>query len=676
MRTLAMLLGILGLTAGFAQSWMGLNYAAGIGECELDASPRNDIADGWSVFWSGQGGEAWSVEGIQWSVSSSRRFRGDFAQQIAINRNRENPVRFVYRLPAIEPSRPPFIVPPEGAPLLVRARYWAENTANVQIQLYVRSGEVRRLVAELTPNLGWQTLSTIVPFSNNSQGQPQFFVEFEFALGAGVSRAQVAIDSVEVLWTGSPQPQRARPNPLKILHVNNPQSHHQVLLDPPADFIITDFSQIVALREYYPTIPLGVYVNVAQTTDRTPTPWNDLYGGYEFVFQNHPSWFLRNDQGNIFANPGYPDLYPLDIGLAAVRQWAIQSFSQMTNDYPIPEWFLCDNAGSWWQSQQYPTRTSILPRWTEYFAQVFSHVRNALNRKIAINAGSHAGAFVDNNEGTRWIQHVDAVMLEHVITFWGSSGGYQYRDYRLNRSTAVHTESTWWSTLRAVNAYPEKKWLLMCMADPSNTDMVRYILASYFVIMHDNTYLMIDPRGSSEPNLYLRWTVLPEVWVPIGRPVGSWRVQAGTAADHTGALFARDFENGIVLVNPTANRSYTYTLPRSYKNWDGQVLAEGTVLAIGPRTGVALYAAPEVRLSIQNDKSTALPGEAVTITVAFENTGLADATNVKISVPLPDGMRFVSGSAGASVEGRTVSWIVSRLRPGERGTRTLQVQVQ
>lgn len=676
MRALWMFLVSLGLAVGFAQSWVGLNYAAGTGECELDAL-RDGVVDGWIRFWSGTAGESWEVEGIQWSVSSSRRFRGDFAQQITINRNREYPVRFVYRLPAIEPSLPPFIVPPEGTPLLVRARYWIENAANVQIRLYVNSGSTRHLTAELNPDsTGWKTLSTVIPFSRTSEGQPKFFVEFEFALGAGVSRAQIAIDSVEVLWVGYSLPQRARPNPLKILHYNQPPTHYQVLLHPPADFVIAEFSHIVALREYYPSIPLGVYVNLAQTINSSPTQWNDLYGGYDFVLQNYPNWFLRDNQGNIFANPGYPNLYPLDIGLPAVRQKAIQSFDEMTNGYPIPEWFFCDNAGSWWQCQQYPTRNSILPRWTEYFAQVLSHVRSNLNRKIAINAGTHAGAFLDNNEGTRWIQYADAVMLEHAITYWGSSAGYQYRDYRLNRTTAVHTESTWWATLRAVNAYPDKKWLLVCMSDYSNVDMIRYILASYFVIMHDDTYLMIEARGSSEPNMYLLWLSRPEVWVPIGRPVGSWRVQAGTAADHTGALFARDFEYGIVLVNPTANQSYTYTLPRSYKNWDGQVLAQGTVLTIGPRTGVVLYAAPEVRLSIQTERSTVLPGETVTLTVAFENVGLADATNVKVSVPLPEGMNFVSGSAGAWVEGRTVNWIVSQLRPGERGTRTLQVQVQ
>jgi hypothetical protein len=37
MRTAVLLLALLGITCAFSQAWVGLNYAAGTGECELDA---------------------------------------------------------------------------------------------------------------------------------------------------------------------------------------------------------------------------------------------------------------------------------------------------------------------------------------------------------------------------------------------------------------------------------------------------------------------------------------------------------------------------------------------------------------------------------------------------------------------------------------------------------------
>jgi uncharacterized repeat protein (TIGR01451 family) len=267
-------------------------------------------------------------------------------------------------------------------------------------------------------------------------------------------------------------------------------------------------------------------------------------------------------------------------------------------------------------------------------------------------------------------------MLEHVITFGGSSGGYQYRGYRRNRQTSHHTEHTWWATLQAVNAHPDKKWLLVCMSDYGNTEMIRYILASYFVMAHDNTYLMIDARASSEPNKYLLWLRRPEIWVPLGRPTGSWRVQAGTASDHTGALFARDFEYGIVLVNPTPDREYTYTLPRAYKNWDGEVVPQGTTLTIRPRTGVALYAAPEIVLEITPQQITALPGEIVTFQVRCRNQGLQSGTNLQVSVPLPDGVEFISASDGGQYSNRQVRWTLPQLDTGQTRTLTFQARIQ
>jgi uncharacterized repeat protein (TIGR01451 family) len=676
MRTpILILMLLLGITCAFAQSWGGLNYAAGMGECELDVAPRDGVADGWIAFWAGQQDTSWAAEGIQLSVSSRKVFRGRFAQQISINRTKEYPGRFVIYLPAIDPSHPPFIVPPQGTPLLVRARYIAENVSNAQINVNIYSGSTRRLIGSYTSNqMGWQTLSAIEPLTHNNQGQPLFYLEFEISLGSGDSRAQIAIDSVEVLWIGYTVPQRMRPNPLKIAEYNTSNSHHQILLNPQPDFVITAFSHVAALREYYPAVSLGIYVDMPQTANLTPVPWNDLYGGYEFVLRNHPDWFLRDDQGNIISNPGYPYLYPLNISLPEVRQQAISSLSRMDAEAPLPEWIFFDNVGAWWLAQQFP---GILQYWTEYISQVSEHVHNRLNRKVVINAGAFAGAFLDGNAGTQWIQHVDAVMLEHTITFYGGSPrDYRYHNYRRNRSTAHHTEQTWWATLCAVNAYPNKKWLLVCMSNHSNRDMIRYILASYFVMMHENTYLMIDARGSSEQNKYLFWSRCPEAWIPLGQPTGSWRVQAGTVADYTGALFARDFEYGIVLVNPTSDKEYTYTLPRAYKDWDGTVLAQGTTLTIRPRQGVALYAAPEIVLEITPQQITALPGEIVTFQVRCRNQGLQSGTNLQVSVPLPDGVEFISASDGGQYSNRQVRWTLPRLDAGQTRTLTFQARIQ
>jgi uncharacterized repeat protein (TIGR01451 family) len=132
----------------------------------------------------------------------------------------------------------------------------------------------------------------------------------------------------------------------------------------------------------------------------------------------------------------------------------------------------------------------------------------------------------------------------------------------------------------------------------------------------------------------------------------------------------------ITRVNPTPDREYTYTLPRAYKNWDGEVVPQGTTLTIRPRTGVALYAAPEIVLEITPQQITALPGEIVTFQVRCRNQGLQSGTNLQVSVPLPDGVEFISASDGGQYSNRQVRWTLPRLDTGQTRTLTFQARIQ
>lgn len=660
---------------GFAQT--GIDYALPLGSCEIDEN-GDGFTDGW-LRWHRQINDInWSNEGISFTLSRSVKLDGERSQEIRIARSQGSQGSFIIELRPIWSVRMPYIMPPAGTPLLVRGWLRTENLQNVSIQVRITTGQRTIRLADIQLDTsGWMPVSAVVPLETNSNGEVQLYFTVEVSHGAGAASGRIWIDGVQVLWTGFSPPVRPRPNMLKIAHYNAPVPHWQMLLSPPVDFLIAPLPHSKAVADFLPGTPTAVYVNAAQTSSSQPTPFFDLYGGYQYVLANHPNWFLRRD-GQPFANPGYPDLWPLDIGLPAVRQRAIERLNAISEAVPLPEWIFFDNAGSWWQCDQYPTRQSVLPIWTGYFQTVFTHVRQQLGRKVAINAGSHVGAFIDGNEGTNWIQYVDCVMLEHVIVFLGGTPRtFRYQNYRLNRATSPHTDSTWWATLRAINAHPSKKWIIVAMNHPNvDLEMFRYILASYFVMAHENTYLMVEARETGESNLYHLWVNRPEVWVPLGTPRGSWRVAAGTANDASGALFARDFEYGIVLVNPTESQTYEYTLPHSYKNWDGQVLSAGTRLQIGPKTGVALYAAPEVVISLSPQQVTALPGETVTFTVQYRNNGLVDATNVKISVPLPEGLEFVSSSTGGQYLNRQISWTLPQVRVGQSGTLTFQARVQ
>lgn len=676
MRTLLTALGLgLGLTWATAQSLIALNYASGFGDCELDTD-QDGFADGWSVSHS-FGDQNWASIGVFPSLSVARRFTGERSQQITINRASGVAGRVLLQTRPIKPSDSLFILPPEGTPLLTRIRVQTENLAGVTVRISALSGESQYVLADSLPanTGGWQTLSRIIPLQRDANNALRLYLTVEINLQAGAASGRVWLDALEVLWLQYPAPNRARPNMLKIAHVNAPVPNWQMLLSPPVDLLIAPIEQVLALRPYRQDAVMAIYINAFTTADQPS--WRDLYGGYEYILRNHPSWFLTS-QGNPMRNPNEPDSWLLNIGLPEVRQRAVQRLDEMNQNFPLPEWLFFDNAGSWWPCDQYPTRNDILPRWTEFFQVVFSHVRQNLGRKVIFNGGSHAGAYLDGNEGANRLQYVDGVILEHVITlFGGDPRTYRYQVYRRNSATSPYTDASWWATLRAINTYPNKTWVIMPMVDPNHDlNMFRYALASYFVMAHEKTYLMLEARGSENPNKYHLWLSRPEVWIPLGNPTGSWRVVAGTATDASGALFARDFQYGVVLVNPTEQQTYSFTLPRAYKNWDGQVIPAGTRIDVGPKTGLAFYAAPEVSVTISPQQVTALPGETVTFTVLYRNDGLADATNVQISIPLPEGLVFVSGSSGAQFANGRITWTLPQVRAGASGTLTFQAQVQ
>ncbi len=666
----------LSLIISWSQPYIALNYGAGAGDCEIDFD-LNGLADGWDVYHS-WGTNPLSAVGVSTALVRDRFFNGQRAQYVEVNRASGTAGTINFQLLLINSSSLPAVLPPDGTPLRIGISLQTENLRGINVRIEIHSGDQVFLLASSVPanTQGWQRFSQIVPLARNASGEPLMRIVVRLQIREGSASGRLWIDAVECSWLQFPQPNRPRPNPLKIAHINVPPEHWSNLIAVPSDLVVQPIQTVYALKTFLPDRIFAIYLNAAHTTTRLPTPITDLYGGYDFVFNNHPNWLQRDSNGNPLFNPGYPDHAIIDWGLSEVQQFAISRLQNLYQIIPLPEWLFFDNAGSYWQSQQYPTRSQAYEAWSDYFQTVFSFVRNSLRKKIIINAGAGAGNYVDSNPGTQWLNYIDAVNLEHVITYYSSSSGYAYRPYRFNRSTLPPTDPSWWATLRALQENPNKVWSLMAMSDLSDTAMIRYIVASYFIMQNGRTYLMIEDRRTAGPHTYPGFVSRPELWIPLGEAQGNWRVVAGTATDASGALFARDYQYGIVLVNPTENQTYTYTLLRSYKNWDGQVLPAGTVLTIGPKKGEVLYAAPEIVVSLLPAQTTVMPGEAITLTVRYENRGLADATNVKISVPLPEGMTFVSGSAGAVVEGNTVSWVISRIRAGESGTKTLQVRVQ
>ena len=118
------------------------------------------------------------------------------------------------------------------------------------------------------------------------------------------------------------------------------------------------------------------------------------------------------------------------------------------------------------------------------------------------------------------------------------------------------------------------------------------------------------------------------------------------------------FPNGTTIVTNVAVIQSTQTPPTTS----------------GPaRTTVS--ASPALTLVKAVDAATARPGQTLTYTLSYANTGDADASAVFVSDALPPRTTFVSASGGGTASGNVVNWTLGALPSGATGTLTIVVRL-
>jgi uncharacterized repeat protein (TIGR01451 family) len=99
-----------------------------------------------------------------------------------------------------------------------------------------------------------------------------------------------------------------------------------------------------------------------------------------------------------------------------------------------------------------------------------------------------------------------------------------------------------------------------------------------------------------------------------------------------------------------------------------------------PEVTVTVTAATNLKLVKSSDKTgaTVIDGDSITYTLAYSNTGNANATNAKIGEAIPAGSTFVSCTGGCTTDGppvTTATWSLGTVNAGASGSVTLTVKV-
>jgi uncharacterized repeat protein (TIGR01451 family) len=84
---------------------------------------------------------------------------------------------------------------------------------------------------------------------------------------------------------------------------------------------------------------------------------------------------------------------------------------------------------------------------------------------------------------------------------------------------------------------------------------------------------------------------------------------------------------------------------------------------------------PKLALQKAADRTEAGPGDTITYTLTYSNSGDGPATNVTINESVPAGTEFVSCSDSCTTNGSSVSWSIGTVPPGGGGSVTLTLRV-
>jgi uncharacterized repeat protein (TIGR01451 family) len=681
-------LAILGLYAAlFGQQSAPLNFFAHAGSCEMDFD-KNGRVDGWAMFHEGIAPEHTIL-----SLDTAIRFAGAASQRVRLQRSGGSAGRFVI---FVGVNFAAYHKPNIGEPLLVRLALRAEGFQNASYTVYVYTGSrrVELLPATRQDTGGWRQLSAVVPVESDASGAPQFSLRIEIQASEGAASGTLWIDEAQAISTRTVMRTNRLPNGLRLaftyLYRNRDPYRY---LDQTIGAVVGTPNVATTLAHHHPDVLWMPYCYMPATMIPSFYRHNaDLYN-YDDVNANHPDWFLLDSNGQRIL---LDDTYYLDIGRSDVRERAWQSLRDFLNRCGHPRYIFLDNydvrVGSRYAPPNYPTNdlwVQAVLGWTEYLgSRLLNEFRFADGSypRFVTNSAATPGFWLrgipgvsQDAPGVAFLPYIGGFFIEHAFIHARPEQGrttiQSYGTANDFRDSDHWTRGRLRNTIRLATDYPDKLLILvptLWINMPDSRQKLRFAIAGCLIVQHDNTFVHIDPRR--EQDQYPDGYYPPELFVPLGLPRGNFQILNGDII--VGGLFVREYQNGVVVWNPRHDVTYTYTVPRDYYDWDRNLVRAGTQVQVPPHTGLVFYAAPEITISLSPAQANVLPGQTVEFTVRYRNTGTATGTDVRISVPLPDGMTLVGSNPTARLEGRQLVWIVPSVPVNDEGTLRFTVRVE
>jgi len=360
---------------------------------------------------------------------------------------------------------------------------------------------------------------------------------------------------------------------------------------------------------------------------------------------------LSLPSGSSSTVDGIPEFYNLsDSKLKSLQELYVNKLLAETSGYPNIFYEICNEytGPSDWESY-----------WIDYLAARTS-------RLIAVNRlGSPSSSYWTNPK------------IKIVNFHWGAT----------SPGTTNSNMNSYYSKNKPINydETPEK-------SDITYRDYRKMLWAAFVGGGHiqlQNGYNAFDAwkavkylRTFIEDNNVPFWEMRPDNSLVTSTPGGSAYTLAKPGAHYVIQVVGSG--GGSMTVNLEPGKTYEAKVYRSDGTYVDLSVSGNTISGIpsySSDTVVYIRAVdpPNIALSLAVDKAEACPGDILTYTLTYENTGDGDAESVAITNPVPANTTYVSGSASSGgtydSAARAVKWTISTIAPGGSGTLTFQVKV-
>jgi hypothetical protein len=321
------------------------------------------------------------------------------------------------------------------------------------------------------------------------------------------------------------------------------------------------------------------YLSLTDMDSRCQCFDQQFYDGFRSA---HPDWVLKDASGNpVSTSNGIGRLFATDVGnpayVDAWASWALAAADKWGWDGTFVDNVFRGYFDSWSATPVNP-RTGKLYTTAQYRADMLAAVRHLRHRFDA------DGKMLIGNHTSAWdpATFADPITRQEVLAL----GGVEIEDCIYDWSGQPHTEAEWIAQLQYLAFANGRSIRTVCSGAGSlaigSPDKRDYLLASY----------LLTKEGSSSVS---ELNSLGDWWsglaVDLGAPLGGYTCldpTAGFAATNAcptaGKVYAREWQRGRVLVNPSGSATVTVPLKAAFLLGASRV----TAVTLGPHEGAVL----------------------------------------------------------------------------------------